>query len=130
MALIKASNSVKIRQFDGCSYLKKKEHKSIPRIKASSGKNRALAAASWVHIKHHACFFSQSLQKILTIGSFIRAYVSRGPPKQAPQLGLAGVSQPASSKIWEQVQSSSIYISYNMLQTTKTHLPSKVINIH
>lgn len=43
------------------------------------------------------------LHKILTVGSFIRAYVSRGPPKQAPQLGLAGVSQPASSNIWEQV---------------------------
>ena len=43
------------------------------------------------------------LHVILTIGSFIRAYVSRGPPKQAPQLGLAGVSQPASSNIWEQV---------------------------
>jgi hypothetical protein len=33
----------------------------------------------------------------------MRAYVSRGPPKQAPQLGLAGVSQPASSKICEHV---------------------------
>ena len=37
------------------------------------------------------------------MGSFMRAYVSRGPPKQAPQLGLAGVSHPASSNIWEQV---------------------------
>jgi hypothetical protein len=41
--------------------------------------------------------------EIPTVGSFIRAYVSRGPPKQAPQLGLAGVSQPASSNIWAQV---------------------------
>lgn len=36
---------------------------------------------------------------ITTFGSFILAYVSRGPPKQAPQLGLAGTSQPASSNI-------------------------------
>lgn len=33
----------------------------------------------------------------------MRAYVSFGPPKQAAQLGLAGVSQPASSNICEQV---------------------------
>lgn len=39
----------------------------------------------------------------LAWGSFKRAYVSLGPPMQAPQLGLAGVSQPASSNIWAQV---------------------------
>ncbi len=34
-----------------------------------------------------------------TSGSFMRAKVSRGPPRQAAQLGAAGVTQPASSKI-------------------------------
>ena len=34
-----------------------------------------------------------------TSGSFMRAKVSRGPPKQAAQLGAAGVTQPAASKI-------------------------------
>ncbi len=38
-----------------------------------------------------------------TSGLFIRAYVSLGPPRHAAQLGLAGVSQPASWKIWEAV---------------------------
>lgn len=34
-----------------------------------------------------------------TWGSFMRAKVSLGPPKQAAQLGAAGVVQPAASKI-------------------------------
>ena len=34
-----------------------------------------------------------------TWGSFMRAKVSFGPPKQAAQLGAAGVVQPAASKI-------------------------------
>lgn len=34
-----------------------------------------------------------------TSGSFMRAKVSRGPPRQAAQLGAAGVTQPAASKI-------------------------------
>ena len=38
-----------------------------------------------------------------TSGLFIRAYVSLGPPRHAAQLGLAGVSQPASWKIWDAV---------------------------
>lgn len=34
-----------------------------------------------------------------TWGSFMRANVSLGPPKQAAQLGAAGVVHPAASKI-------------------------------
>jgi hypothetical protein len=38
-------------------------------------------------------------QQERTSGSFMRAKVSRGPPRHAAQLGAAGVVQPASSKI-------------------------------
>lgn len=38
-----------------------------------------------------------------TWGSFMRANVSLGPPRQAAQLGAAGVMQPAASKIWAAV---------------------------
>ncbi len=38
-----------------------------------------------------------------TSGLFMRAYVSCGPPRHAAQDGEAGVSHPASSKIWAAV---------------------------
>lgn len=38
-----------------------------------------------------------------TWASFMRAKVSRGPPKQAAHEGAAGVMQPAASKIWAAV---------------------------
>ena len=53
----------------------------------------------------------QDLQHLLVVdthtrGSFMRAYVSCGPPRQAAQEGEAGVSQPASAKIWAAVRPS------------------------